>query len=111
MPKMPWAVEICLSACCAPVDGSVPGSLEQNNSTTYKSFLSLGPSAGSYSPPIVGRLRSSSNTGFTICLTEILWMSSLVRKENETLWTVEGIDWAMFIVTELPSMSQLARSA
>lgn len=38
-------------------------------------------------------------------------MSSLVRKENETLWTVEGIDWAMFIVTELPSMSQLARSA
>ena len=57
---------------------------------THMSFLSLGPSAGSYSPPILGLLSSSSKTGFTICFTETRRTSSVVRNEKEMLATVEG---------------------
>lgn len=57
---------------------------------THMSFLSLGPSAGSYSPPTFGLFSSSSRTGFTICFTETRRMSSVVRNEKEMLATVEG---------------------
>ena len=49
-----------------------------------------GPSAGSYNPPILGLLSSSSKTGFTICFTETRRTSSVVRNEKEMLATVEG---------------------
>ena len=57
---------------------------------THTSCLSLGPSAGSYSPPTFGLLSSSRRTGFTICLTEMRRTSSVVRKEKEMLATVDG---------------------
>ena len=70
---------------------SVHQSVQKNKAATYKSFGSLGPRLESYKPPAVGRFKSSNKIGFTICLTEILRMSSVVRKEKETLWTVEGM--------------------
>jgi hypothetical protein len=45
-----------------------------------------------------GLFRSSNNTGFKICLTDILRMSSVVRNEKEMLETVDGIECDMFMV-------------
>lgn len=61
------------------------------------SFLSAGPRAGSYRPPILGLFKSSSNVGFTICLTDIRRMSSVVRKEKEMLETLDGIGREIFM--------------
>lgn len=61
------------------------------------SFLSLGPKAESYNPPTFGRLSSSRRTGFTICLTEIRRMSSVVRNEKEMLATVDGTEREIFM--------------
>ena len=61
------------------------------------SCLSLGPSAGSYKPPEVGRLSSSRRFGLTICFTEMRRTSAVVKKENEMLWTVAGNECAIFI--------------
>ena len=77
---------------------------------TYISCLSLGPRAGSYRPPIVGRLSSSSKTGLTICLTDILLTSSVVKNENEMLATVEGTGCEMFMVQRAGLAKQCDRS-
>jgi len=63
----------------------------------YMSCRSLGPSAGSYSPSRLGRLRSSSRTGFTMRFTEMRRTSWVERKENERLATVDGIEFEGFI--------------
>lgn len=68
---------------------------------TYISCLSLGPSAGSYRPPTLGLFRSSRRIGLTICLTEMRLTSSVVRKENDMLETVDGMECAIFILTGL----------
>jgi len=61
------------------------------------SARSLGPRAGSYRPPRVGRFRSSRRTGFVICLTDIRRISSVVRKEKDTPVTEDGRGCEMFI--------------
>jgi hypothetical protein len=71
-----------------------------NRKNTNTSFLSIGPKAGSYRPPIVGLLSSSSSTEFVICLTDMRRTSWDERKENETLETVDGNDWEIFIAPE-----------
>lgn len=63
------------------------------------SCLSLGPREGSYNPPAFGLLRSSRRVGLTICLTEMRRTSSVVRKENEMLATVDGMACEMFMAT------------
>jgi hypothetical protein len=65
------------------------------------SFLSAGPRAGSYKPPIFGRLRLSRRTGLTICLTDIRRMSSVVKNEKEMLETLEGIGLEIFMACNL----------
>lgn len=62
------------------------------------SCLSLGPRAGSYRPPTLGLFKSSKRIGLTICLTEMRFISSVVKNENEMLETVDGIECAMFII-------------
>ena len=98
MAKMARTGEIVESTCCAAILKS------ESNVTTYVrtniSLGSLGPSAGSYRPPILGRFRSSRRTGLTICLTEILCISCEVRNENDMLATVEGIGCAIFIFAD-----------
>ena len=59
--------------------------------------LSKAPRDGSYKPPTLGRFRSSNKIGFTICLTDILLMSSEVKNENEILLTDDGIALAIFM--------------
>lgn len=44
-----------------------------------------------------GLFKSSNNTGFKICLTDILRMSSAVRNEKEMLETVDGMECDMFM--------------
>jgi hypothetical protein len=61
------------------------------------SNLSLGPRAGSYRPPTLGRFRSSSSTGLTSVFTDILRTSSVDRKEKEMLPTVEGTGFEIFM--------------
>jgi hypothetical protein len=62
------------------------------------SKLLLGPRAGSYRPPMLGRLRSSNRTGLTIVLTDSFRMSSVDRKENDILVTVDDSGFDMFIL-------------
>ena len=95
MAKVARTGEIVKSTRCAATPES------ELDITTYvrtnMSLGSLGPSAGSYRPPILGRFRSSRRTGLTICLTEILRISCEERNENDMLATVEGIGCAIFI--------------
>jgi hypothetical protein len=51
---------------------------------TYISLEPIGPSLGSYSPPLLGKFRLSSNIGLSIFCTEIDEISSVVRKENDS---------------------------
>jgi len=62
------------------------------------SYLSAGPRAGSYRPPMLGLFRSSRRVGFTICFTDILRMSFVVKNENEILETVDGMGREIFMV-------------
>ena len=48
-----------------------------------------------------GLFKSSNNTGFKICLTDILRMSSAVRKEKEMLETVDGMEWDIFMASAM----------
>lgn len=50
---------------------------------THIPRLSIGPNAGSWRPPSVGRLVLSKRIGLVMALTEMARISSLLRKENE----------------------------
>ena len=65
---------------------------------THTSRGDMGPSFGSYSPPLLGRLRLSSKMGLSIFLTEIERMSSEERKEKESEVTSEWREWEMSMV-------------
>lgn len=105
MAKVTRTGEIVKSTCCAAIPES------ELDVTTYVrtniSLGSLGPSAGSYRPPILGRFRSSRRTGLTICLTEILRISCEVRNENDMLVTVEGIGCAIFILADAQDAAKI----
>jgi hypothetical protein len=100
MAKVTRATEIRRSACYAAVriSEAVTG---RHGGDTHMSCLYTGPRAGSYKPPRLGLFKSLRRAGFVICLTEIRRMSSVVRTEKDTLWTVEGMGNEIFI-TENP---------
>ena len=87
---------ICELTCRASNKELVRNSSRKRD-LAHMSERSLGPRAGSYRPPMLGLFRSSRSTGFTICLTDILRISSADKKENETPVTVDGRECAMFI--------------
>ena len=68
---------------------------------TYTSLADIGPSFGSYNPPLVGRPRLSSNKGLSIFLTDIAFTSSEVRKENDKPAAWELMEWAISILPVL----------
>ena len=109
MAKVTRATEIRRSACYAAVRvlEKVTG---RHGGDTHMSCLYTGPRAGSYKPPRLGLFKSSRRTGFVICLTEIRRMSSVVRTEKDTLWTVEGMGNEIFI-TENPRIRHDAGKA
>ena len=105
MSKVPRTRTVTCMTRFAPVDVRIPVPSDERQGlslglyTTYKSLWSLGPNAGSYNPPEFGRLRSSRRVGFTICLTEMRRISSVVKNEKEMLCAVDGIDWEIFMVS------------
>jgi hypothetical protein len=50
---------------------------------THISFLLIGPSFGSYNPPLFGKFRLSNKMGLSTFWTEIDRISSVVRNEND----------------------------
>lgn len=62
---------------------------------THRSLEPIGPSLGSYRPPLVGRLRLSSKIGLSTFLTEMALMSSAERKEKDREDTSEWIECEM----------------
>jgi hypothetical protein len=58
---------------------------------------------------MVGLLRSSNKTGFTICFTDILLASSVEMNENEIPETVEGKGRAMSIPVTVKNFELIAK--
>jgi hypothetical protein len=96
VPKMPGTSERIEMACRATTS-YVQTHIRKERGNTHISNLSLGPSAGSYRPPRLGRFKSSSKTGLTMVLTDILRMSSVDRKEKEMLPTVDETGREIFM--------------
>lgn len=66
------------------------------------SFADMGPSFGSYRPPLFGKFTLSSNTGLSTFCTEMDRTSSVDKKEKESEVISELMEWAISIAAMRP---------
>jgi hypothetical protein len=95
VPEMTGTLKVGQITCLA-AGGSASGS-HLLQIAAHMSFPLIGPSLGSYSPPLFGKFKLSSKIGLSTFWTEIDRTSSVVRKvkEREEISDERGLPMSM----------------